>query len=163
MLFLLAEVLIFLVGPAVLALVLWATVRLLRPIPTRPFLALTPAKTALGRSLTVAPLLAGALGMTVLASLSFGAWVLRPSILLITFVGVGCSRSYITAWWPSSLAASLLLLGYGFVWFQDRWPGWASGLTAGSESAKALVYGAGAIFAASLWASAVALMATRDA
>jgi hypothetical protein len=89
--------------------------------------------------------------------------VLRPSILLITFVGVGCSRSHITAWWPTSLAASLLLLGYGFVWFQDRWPGWASGLTAGSESAKALVYGAGAIFAASRWASAVALMATRDA
>jgi hypothetical protein len=84
----------------VTAVAVTLSMHLLRPIPTGPFLALTPATTAIGRSLTVAPILAGALGLAVLASRSYGTWLLLPAIIVLMIIGVGCSRAFMTLWWP---------------------------------------------------------------
>jgi hypothetical protein len=146
---------------ALFAAMVWRSIRLLNRVPTGPFLALPPSHSALGRSLTVAPLLAGTLGLVVLASRSFGTWLLLPAIILLTLISTGCGRAFSTLWWPAALGACLFFVAQGLATLPMLIP-WAVTIEAGSAPALGLVFGAGAMFATSLWSSAVMLMATSE-
>jgi hypothetical protein len=153
--------LINVVMAALFAAIVWRSIRLLNRVPTGPFLALTPANTALGRSLTVAPMLAGVLGLVVLACHSFGTWLLLPTIIVLTLISIGCSRAFSTLWWPAVLGACLFIMAQTLATLPMLIP-WAVTIEAGSAPALGLIFGAGAMFATSLWSSVVMLMATSE-
>jgi hypothetical protein len=146
---------------ALFAAMVWRSIRLLNRVPTGLFLALTPANTALGRSLTVAPMLAGTLGLVVLASRSFGTWLLLPAIVLLVLISIGCSRAFSTLWWPAVLGACLFVMAETIATLPMIVPS-AVTIEAGSAPALGLIFGAAAMFATSLWSSAVMLMATSE-
>ena len=137
--------------------------QVLHVIPVEPFLAMTPATTALGRSLTVAPILAGILGLVVVMSDAYGAWLLLPTVVVLMLVGIGCSRTFNTLWWPVTLGGCLFLLAQALAILPDRFPQfWVITLEPGSPAALGLMLGAGAIFAASLWSTIVLQFAAGD-
>src|SRR5215213_6607466 len=86
----------------------WAVVQVLGRIPVWPFLALTPARTAFGRSVSVALLLTGLLGIVALLSLSHDTSHLIAAIIVAAVVAVGCGIAYATLWWPAALGGALL-------------------------------------------------------
>jgi hypothetical protein len=144
-------------------LALTVSAHVLRFIPVEPFLAMTPATTALGRSLTVAPILAGILGFVVVVANAYGGWMLLPAIVILMLVGIGCSRTFNTLWWPVALGGSLFLLAYAIAILPGLFPGfWVTSLEPGSPAALGLMLGGGAMFAAALWSTLVLQFAASD-
>ena len=91
----------------------WLGVQAFGRVPAWPFLALTPARTAIGQSVSVAVLLAGLLGLSTLLSLSAGPWLLIAAYVVASVVAIGCGRAFATLWWPAALAGALLGMGLG--------------------------------------------------
>jgi hypothetical protein len=94
----------------------WATVQVLGRIPVGPFLALTPARTAFGRAVSVALPIAGVLGIATVLSLSHGAWLLIAAFVVAAVVAIGCGIAYATLWWPIVLGGVLVGMGLWFAW-----------------------------------------------
>jgi hypothetical protein len=107
--------------PPVLA---WFGTHVVGRMPPGPFLALTPASTAIGRSLTAALLVSGSVGLAAYLSLVVGTWVLVLAMIAAAAVAVGCGRAFATFWWPAALAGSLLGMGLvlAYVPAVSPWP-----------------------------------------
>jgi hypothetical protein len=166
MYYLIPGVLIFVIGAFFTLfsrLAIKFSAHVLRRIPAKPFLAMTPATTPLGRALTVAPIMAGVLGMAALVARSDGDWLLLPAIVVLVFVSIGCSRSFATLWWPAALGASLFILGQGLALLSSLLPQfWKITLEPGSPAALGLIGGAAAMFASALWSTIVVVVTSEE-
>jgi hypothetical protein len=118
----------------------WTAAQVLGRIPVGPFLALTPARTAFGRSVSVALLLTGVLGIATVLSLSYGTWLLIAAIVVAAVVAIGCGIAFVTLWWPAALGGSLVGMGLGFAWLPHVSP-WAVRIDAQSAQAPILIVG----------------------
>ena len=118
----------------------WVVVQVFGRIPAWPFLALTPARTAFGRSVSVAVLLAGLLGIVALLSLSSGTWLLIAAIIVAAVVAVGGGRAFATFWWPAALGGALLGMGLGLAWLPRVSP-WALRIDGQREQVPILIVG----------------------
>ena len=118
----------------------WTAVQVFGRIPAWPFLALTPARTAFGRSVSVAVLLAGLLGIVALLSLSSGTWLLIAAIIVAAVVAVGGGRAFATFWWPAALGGALVGMGLGLAWLPHLSP-WALRIDGESEQVPILIVG----------------------
>lgn len=145
------------VGPPVAA---WIQTQVFGRVPAAPFLGLLPAQTALGKSLTMASLLAGALGLAFYASLAAGAWVLVAALVGAGMLAVGSSRAIGSFWWPVALAGALLALGLCLVSLPTLSP-WASDIDTGSQQVTVLAGGSVVVFVLAAWSSAVMVGALR--
>lgn len=104
-----------------LPVVTWMTRQVLGRIPLRPFLALTPARTAWGRSASVAAMMTGILW--IVAALSSGSgWWLTVAFVIAAIVAVGGGLAYATLWWPACLTAALLIMAIGLDWLPHLSP-----------------------------------------
>jgi hypothetical protein len=118
----------------------WPVVQVLGRIPVGPFLALTPARTAFGRSVSVALVLTCVLGIVTVLSLTYGTWLLIATILVAAVVTIGCGIAYATLWWPAALGGSLVGMGVWFASLPHLSPG-AVRIDAQSPQAPILVVG----------------------
>ena len=127
-----------------------AGVQVFGRMPAWPFLALTPARTAVGRSVSVALLVAGLLGLTALQSLSTGSSLLVAAYALAAIVAIGCGRAFATFWWPAALGAALVGMGIGLAVFPRVSP-WAMRIDdGGAQPVILLVGGFGVVWIAFL-------------
>ncbi len=145
------------VGPPVAA---WIQTQVFGRVPAAPFLAWMPASTAIGRSLTMASLLAGALGLAYYASLVVGTWVLVVALVGAGMLAVGCSRAISSFWWPVALAGALLALGLCLLYLPTLSP-WASVIDTGSQQVTVLAAGSVVVFLLAAWSSVVMVGALR--
>jgi hypothetical protein len=138
----------------------WAAVQVFGRIPAWPFLALTPARTAFGRSVSVALLLTGVLGIVALLSLSFGTSLLIAAIIVAAIVTVGCGRAFATFWWPVTLGGALLGMGLGLAWLPRLSP-WALRIDGQSEQTPILIVGGFGLVALAFLSTAVTVDALQ--
>lgn len=136
---------------------LWQVVR---RIPAWPFLALTPARTAFGRSVSVAVLLAGVLGFVALLSLWSGTWLLIVAIIVAAGVTVGCGRAFAMFWWPAALAGPLLGMGLGLAWLPRLAP-WALRIDEQSAQMPILSVGSFGLVALAFFSTAMTVEALQ--
>jgi len=145
------------VGPPVAA---WIQTQVFGRVPAAPFLEWMPARTSIGRSLTMASLLAGALGLAFYASLVAGTWVIVVALIGAGILAVGCSRAIASFWWPVALAGALLALGVCLVYLPTLSP-WASVIDTGSQQVTVLAGGSVVVFLLAAWSSVVMVGALR--
>jgi hypothetical protein len=135
----------------------WAGVQAFARLPAWPFLALTPARSPVWRSLSVALLLAGLLGLVALISLSRGTWLL----IVAAGVVIGCGRAFATMWWPGAMAGALLAMGIGLATLPKISP-WALTIGGQSEQAPILTVGGFALVILAFVTSAMSISALRQ-
>lgn len=155
-----AKLLIWLLGalgPPVAALI---QTQVFGRVPAAPFLEVMPARTALGRSLTMASLLAGVLGLAFYASLAAGTWVMAIALVGVGALAVGCSRAIASFWWPVALAGALVALALCLVTLPNLSP-WASAIDLESFEVVVLTAGGIVVFVLAAWSSAVTVSALR--
>ena len=151
-----ARLLLWLLQP-VLA---WSVVQVFGRIPAWPFLALTPARTAFGRSVSVALLLTGILGIVALQSLSSGTSLLIAAIVVAAVVTVGCGIAYATLWWPAALGGALLGMGLGLAWLPHLSP-WALRIDGQSAQVPILIVGGFGLFMLAFLSTAITVDALQ--
>jgi hypothetical protein len=139
----------------------WAGVQVFGRLPAWPFLALTPARSAMGRSLSVALLLAGLLGLIALISLSSGTWVLIVAMIVAAGVVIGCGRAFATMWWPAAMAGALLTMGIALATLPKLSP-WALTIDGQSEQAPILTVGGFSLVILAFVSSAMSISALRQ-
>ncbi len=144
-------------GPPVTALL---QTQVFGRVPAAPFLEVMPARTALGRSLTMASLLAGVLGLAFHTSLAAGTWVMVLAQVGVRVLAVGCSRAIASFWWPVALAGALLALALCLVTLPHLSPS-ASAIDPGSYQVVVLVAGGIVVFVLAAWSSTVTVSALR--
>ena len=149
-----SRALFWLVARLIFPVLAWIGIQVLGRLPPEPFLALTPTHSAIHRSLTMAALLAGVLGLAALLSVSAGTWVLAVALVAVGFVAIGCARAFASFWWPVILAAALVLLGLGLALLPNVSPS-AISIARRGEIPLVLFVGGLAIFIATFWASTV--------
>jgi hypothetical protein len=144
-------------GPPVAS---WVQTEVFGRVPAAPFLELMPARTALGRSLTMASLLVGVLGLAFFASLAAGTWVLAVALLLVGVLAIGFSRAIGSFWWPAALAGAFVGLALFLAILANLSP-WTS--AADLESQQAIVLAAGGLIMVvlALWSSTVTVLALQ--
>lgn len=160
MVWLVATILAWVTGSLVRVLeplVTWIIVQILGRIPRWPFLALTPARTACGRSVTVAVMVAGLLGIVAVLSPASGPW-LSAALIAAAVVVVGGGLAYATLWWPAALAGALLGVGLGLDLLPYLSP-WAARLD--EPTMRTLVLGAGGLVLLAFLSTAIAIDALR--
>jgi hypothetical protein len=138
----------------------WTVVQVFGRIPAWPFLALTPARTAFGRSASVALLLAGVLGIVALLSLSSGTWLHIAAIIMAAGVTVGCGRAFATFWWPATLGGALLGMGLGLAWL-PRFSPWALRIDGQSAQVPILIVGGFGLIALAFLSTAMTVEALQ--
>ena len=139
----------------------WAGVQAFGRLPAWPFLALTPARSALWRSLSVALLLAGLMGLAALISLLSGAWVLMVAMVVAAGVVIGCGRAFATMWWPAAMAGALLAMGVALATLPKMSP-WALTIDGQSEQAPILTVGGFGLVILAFVSSAMSISALRQ-
>lgn len=138
----------------------WAGVQAFGRLPAWPFLALTPARSPVWRSMSVALLLAGLLGLVALISLSSGTWLLIVAMIVAAVVVIGCGRAFATMWWPAAIAGALLAMGSGLATLPKVSP-WALTIDGRSEQAPILTVGGFGLVILAFVSSAMASSALR--
>jgi hypothetical protein len=136
----------------------WFGTHVVGRVPAGPFLALTPARTDIGRSLTAAILLSGSIGLIAYLSLAVGTWVLVLALIAAAAVAVGCGRAFATYWWPVALAGSLLGMGLVLAYGPAVSP-WAFGNEPEMLPLQLLLWGGLTVVFLAFWASYVTINA----
>ena len=104
-----------------LPVIAWVVQQVLGRIPCGPFLALTPATTAFGRSASVAAMLTGCIWIVAALSSGSGGW-LTMAFMVAAVVAVGGGLAYATLWWPACLTATFLVMAIELDWLPHLSP-----------------------------------------